>query len=114
MFSGAAVIRYEVRAFSVGKGILRDGSCSPRQLRPCLFIHKCSRSCRNNLGQGLCPVLVTDVVSLAVAEWRAANTGLDNRVDIFEIEQFVALNLYELGNYDALGRKTAATDLFER
>ncbi len=59
-------------------------------------------------------MLVTVVDSLAVAEWYAANTGLDNRVDIFEIEQFVALNLCELGNYNALGRKTAVTDLFER
>jgi hypothetical protein len=34
--------------------------------------------------------------------------------DIFEIEQFVALNLYELGRFGAEGRRTAVTNLVER
>jgi len=36
------------------------------------------------------------------------------RIDIFEIEQFVALNLYELGRFAAAGRRVAVTDLVER
>jgi hypothetical protein len=34
---------------------------------------------------------------VGVAEGLAANLGLADRIDIFECEQFVALNLYELG-----------------
>jgi hypothetical protein len=49
-----------------------------------------------------------------VAEGLAANVGLGDRIDIFEIEQFVALNLYELGKFGAAGRKTAVTDLVDR
>jgi hypothetical protein len=35
-------------------------------------------------------------------------------IDIFEIEQFVALNVYELGKFAADGRKTAVTDIVGR
>ena len=34
--------------------------------------------------------------------------------DFFEIEQFVALNLYELGRFGAEGRKVAVNDLVNR
>jgi hypothetical protein len=44
----------------------------------------------------------------------AANVGLAERIDIFEIEQFVALNLYEMGKFAADGRKVAITDLVSR
>jgi uncharacterized protein DUF4928 len=49
-----------------------------------------------------------------VAEGLAANVGLADRIDVFEIEQFVALNLYELGQFGLDGRRTAVTDLVER
>ena len=42
------------------------------------------------------------------------NVGLADRIDIFEIEQFVALNLYEMAKFGAEGRKTAVTDLVAR
>ncbi|MBK9169293.1 MAG: DUF4928 family protein, partial [Bryobacterales bacterium] len=35
-------------------------------------------------------------------------------IDIFEVEQFVALNLYEWGKFGLDGRKTAVADLVER
>ena len=40
--------------------------------------------------------------------------GLGDRIDIFEIEQFVALNLYELGKFAAAGRQTAVKDVVTR
>ena len=49
-----------------------------------------------------------------MAEGLASNQSLADRIDIFEIEQFVALNLYELGKFAATGRKTAVTDLVVR
>jgi hypothetical protein len=69
--------------------------------------------CRENLNDGFRPMLVTLQRGLTVAEGLAANMGLADRVDIFEIEQFVALNLYELGKFGAEGRKTAVTELVD-
>ncbi len=70
--------------------------------------------CRDNLNDGFRPMLVTLQHGLTVAEGLAANVGLGDRIDIFEIEQFVALNLYELGKFAADGRKTAVTDMVDR
>jgi hypothetical protein len=70
--------------------------------------------CRENLSDGYRPILVTLQKGLSVAEGLATNAGLGDRIDIFEIEQFVALNLYELGKFGADGRKTAVTEMLER
>lgn len=70
--------------------------------------------CRENLNDGLRPVLVTMQRGLPVAEALADNEGLADRIDVFEIEQFVALNLYEIGKFVAAGRSTAVHDLVER
>jgi hypothetical protein len=51
---------------------------------------------------------------LTVAEAVADNKGIGHRIDVFEIEQFVALNLYELGEFGPDGRKTALVDLIKR
>ncbi|WP_430755110.1 DUF4928 family protein [Magnetovirga frankeli] len=40
--------------------------------------------------------------------------GLGERIDVFEIEQFIALNLYELGKFGAEGRRIAVDDLVMR
>ncbi len=70
--------------------------------------------CRDNLNDGYRPMLVTLQRGLTVAEGLAGNIGLGDRIDIFEIEQFVALNMYELGKFGADGRKTAVTDMVDR
>jgi hypothetical protein len=70
--------------------------------------------CRDNLNDGYRPMLVTLQHGLNVAEGLAANVGLSDRIDIFEIEQFVALNLYELGRFAADGRKMAVSDMVAR
>lgn len=70
--------------------------------------------CRENLEDNYRPMLVTLQKGLVAAEVLAENKGLGNRVDIFEIEQFIALNLYELGRFGAEGRKTAVADMIER
>jgi hypothetical protein len=70
--------------------------------------------CRDNLNDGYRPMLVTMQHGLTVAEGLAANVGLGDRIDIFEIEQFVALNLYELGKFGADGRKMAVTEMVDR
>jgi hypothetical protein len=72
------------------------------------------RRCQENLDSGLRPMIVTLQKGSTVAEGLAANAGIADRLDIFEIEQFVALNLYELGKFKATGRRTAVEELVER
>lgn len=70
--------------------------------------------CRENLNDGYRPMLVTLQRGLTVAEGLAGNVGLGDRIDIFEVEQFIALNVYEWGKFAADGRKTAVTDMVDR
>ncbi len=70
--------------------------------------------CGDNLNDGHRPVLVTMRRGLTVAEALADNAGLADRIDVFEIEQFVALNLHELGRFAAEGRRVAVADLVNR
>lgn len=70
--------------------------------------------CNENINAGLRPMLVTLQRGLTVAEELAGNVGLSDRIDFFEIEQFVALNLYELGRFGAAGRKTAVGEMVVR
>ncbi len=70
--------------------------------------------CRENLNDGHRPILVTVQRGLTVAEGLASNVGLADRIDIFEVEQFVALNLYEIAKFAAEGRRIAVTDLVSR
>jgi len=70
--------------------------------------------CRDNINDGHRPILVTNARGLVATEVLAENAGLGERVDVFEIEQFVALNLYELGKFAADGRRVAVADLVTR
>jgi hypothetical protein len=70
--------------------------------------------CRDNLDDGHKPIIVTKARALNAAEVLAENAGLGERIDIFEVEQFVALNIYELGNFAAEGRRVAVGDVVKR
>ncbi|MBB1093102.1 DUF4928 family protein [Rhodopseudomonas palustris] len=70
--------------------------------------------CRDNINDGYRPILVTMQRGLTVGEVLAENAGIADRLDVFEIEQFVALNLYELGKFAAEGRRVAVADLVKR
>jgi len=70
--------------------------------------------CADNLNNGLKAVLVTLQSKLPVAEGLADNAGIADRIDSFEVEQFIALNLYELGRFAAAGRQTAVRDVIQR
>ena len=39
---------------------------------------------------------------------------MGERIDVFEVEQFIALNLYELGKFAAEGRRVAVGDVVTR
>src|SRR5277367_6881718 len=70
--------------------------------------------CRDNLNDGFRPILVTGQRGLTVTEGLADNAGLADRIDVFEVEQFIALNLYELGKFGAEGRRVAVSDFVTR
>jgi hypothetical protein len=70
--------------------------------------------CSDNLNDGHRPILVTRQRGLTVAEALAENVGLGDRIDIFEIEQFIALNLYEMGKFVMEGRRTVLKDFVTR
>lgn len=70
--------------------------------------------CRDNINDGFRPIIVTTQRGLAAAEVLSENAGLGDRIDVFEVEQFVALNLYELGKFAADGRRIAVGDLVTR
>lgn len=70
--------------------------------------------CKENLDDGFRPIIVTTARGLTAAEVLSENAGIGERVDVFEVEQFVALNLYELGRFAADGRRVAVNDLVSR
>lgn len=70
--------------------------------------------CRDNINDNLKPVLVTTQKGTATAEGLADNAALAERIDVFEITQFVALNIYELGKFVSEGRKVAVTDIIDK
>ena len=70
--------------------------------------------CRDNIDDGHRPVIVTTARGMTVAEGLADNSGLGERIDIFEVEQFIALNIYELGNFAAEGRRVAVSEVVTR
>ena len=72
------------------------------------------KRCRENLEEGLHPIVVTLQRGQLATQELANYVGLADRIDVFEIEQFVALNLYELAKFRAQGCKTAVTDLISR
>lgn len=72
------------------------------------------RRCRENIDDGHRPIIVTTARGLTAAEVLSENAGLGERIDVFEAEQFVALNLYELGKFAANGRSVAVRDLVKR
>lgn len=70
--------------------------------------------CRDNLNDGLRAIIVTGQRGLTVAEALADNAGLGERIDVFEVEQFIALNLYEIGKFAQEGRRVAVSDFVTR
>ncbi len=69
---------------------------------------------QENIDEGYRPVLVTRQKGLPVADVLAENAGIADRVDMFEVEQFIALNLYELARFAAARRKVVVSEVIAR
>lgn len=70
--------------------------------------------CRDNINDGHRPIIVTTARGLTAAEVFAEKAGLGDRIDVFEVEQFIAVNLYELGKFAAEGRRVAVGEVVTR
>lgn len=66
-----------------------------------------------NLRSGLRPIIVTLGERTVAARQAAEIAEIADRVDIFEVEQFVALNVYEWSGFSQSRRQTTVTELLE-
>lgn len=69
------------------------------------------RKCGRNLDNGMKPVIITTGRGAVVAEGLAEQAGIADRLDVFEAEQFIAGNLYEIGKFAQAGRRTTTEQL---
>lgn len=72
------------------------------------------RKCRNNLEDGRKPLVITTYKRIPQAEGHAEDEGIADRVEIFDVEQFLAGNIYELGRFGSEGRGRTAKAIIER
>ena len=72
------------------------------------------RKCKSNLENGLKPIIITTYRGIVVAEELAKTANIDERIDIFDIEQFLASNFYELGQFTRNGRRNTAEQLIKK
>lgn len=70
--------------------------------------------CAANLSSGLRPVIVTTEDGVGGAKALARQAGIDDRLDVIEIEQFVATNVYEWSAFERDGRPSTVGKLIER
>jgi hypothetical protein len=74
------------------------------------LIHKC----QNNLGSGLRPMIVTTEDGVGGAKALARQAGIDERIDIIEIEQFIATNIYEWSKFQRGDRSSTVGEIIAR
>jgi hypothetical protein len=70
--------------------------------------------CEANIGDGLRPLIVTIGKGVSAAESLAESVEISGHIDVFDVEQFIALNLYEIGRFDNAGSRVAIDELVRR
>ena len=71
------------------------------------------KKCELNLEASLRPILVTTRRQFDFAFRLAEHLGLTNRIDFFDVEQFIAINVYKKGGFSSEGRKQIVLDLID-
>lgn len=69
------------------------------------------RKCAGNLAENLRPVIITTENGAGGARALARDAELADRLDILEIEQFIATNVYEWSSFEHDKRSTSIDDL---
>lgn len=72
------------------------------------------RKCQGNLSAGLRPLIVTTEDGVGGAKALSKQAGVDDRLDVIEIEQFIATNVYEWSVFERDGRPEAVREIIER
>jgi hypothetical protein len=72
------------------------------------------RKCRKNLDAGLRPILLTIGGRMQIAHGQAEQFAISDRIDIFDAEQFLAGNFYELGKFARSEREITARSIVEK
>ncbi|MCD9098216.1 DUF4928 family protein [Luteimonas fraxinea] len=66
------------------------------------------------MSTGLRPLIVTTEDGVGGAKALSKQAGVDERLDVIEIEQFIATNVYEWSVFERDARPTAVQDIIER
>ena len=72
------------------------------------------RKCLTNLDDGKRPLVITTYERIPQAESQAEDANIAERVEIFDVEQFLAGNIYELGRFGREGRVKTTRAIIER
>jgi hypothetical protein len=72
------------------------------------------RKCQENLEQGIRPVIITTDTGIGGATALARNAGVADRIDVLEVEQFVAANVYEKSAFSESNRTLTVAGLIEK
>ena len=72
------------------------------------------RKCDDNLQSGLKPLVVTSYTGAVSAENLAEAQNIADRIDIFEVEQFIATNIYEISRFGHDSRKVTVEQLVDK
>lgn len=72
------------------------------------------RKCQGNLESGLRPLIITTEDGLGGAKALAKQAALEDRIDVMEIEQFVAANVYERSGFARDARPTIVQEIISR
>jgi hypothetical protein len=71
------------------------------------------RKCRNNLAQSIRPLIITTQSGVGGAIALAKNADVAERIDVIEIEQFIATNIYEWTAFQQTKRNVSFRKLLE-
>jgi hypothetical protein len=71
------------------------------------------RKCCDNLSGNIRPVIITTLSGLGGAGALAKNAAVEDRIDIIEIEQFIATNVYEWSQFEQVQRPLSVKKLVD-
>ena len=71
------------------------------------------RKCCDNLNENLRPLIITTQSGAGGAGALARNADVSDRIDILEVEQFVATNVYEWSRFEHTQRPLTVRELVE-
>lgn len=69
--------------------------------------------CRDNLDAGMRPLIVTLRDRMALAEGLAEAEGVEERIEVYDILQFLSLNVHELSEFRAADQRPTIQDLLD-